>query len=214
MVGGDRDGGRGVVGVEQADAEHRGEDPQARVVDQGQAGLPGLHRRQQRPVIHRGRAGLQVIAGGQALEGVVQRAEVAHHEPGEVQLALEHGAERHGVLAGVLAVDLVERAHHRAQAGAGDHRLEGEGVDLSQGPLVHDRVLAGTAVGLLVVGGVVLQGRDDVVCLHRGGVDAVEVSVQDRVLALALADAAEPWQAGDVGVRGETLCLSTQRIRE
>ena len=133
----------------------------------------------------------------------MQGAEVGHHESGEAELAFEQVPTGGGVLAGVGAVDLVVGAHHRAQLGPLDHRLERERVDLVQGALVDDRVLPDVAVGLLVVAGVVLEGRDDVALLDRPHVRGHQLRVQDRVLARALGDPTEPGLTGDVGVRSE-----------
>ena len=91
---------------------------------------------------------------------VVPRAEVGHHPAVEPDLVLEDPAEQLLAAAGPVVVDLVERAHDRADVAAVDRDLVRQGVDLAQRASVHVG-RAVVAVDLLLVRDEVLELRLD-----------------------------------------------------
>ncbi len=173
------------------------------LVDGGLGHLTRLHRggdglrRVELPV-----ARLHVEPVVERLHRGVRSAEVRQHEAVEAQLALEDVDQQRAVLAGVLAVDAVERAHGRAQAVV-DRGLPRRGVDLLDRPLVGQRVVGHVAVELLRVEVVVLEVGDHAAVLDGAHVRADHAAGQQRVLALALVGAAPPRIADDVAVRAE-----------
>jgi hypothetical protein len=79
---------------------------------------------------------LQVQAGGQGGDPVVDRAPVGDDQAVEAPLATQDGGEQPGVLGGVHPVDLVVGAHHRPWLVLGDGALKAGEVDLAKRPLV------------------------------------------------------------------------------
>ena len=114
---------------------------------------------------------LDVEARRDGGRGGVRRAPVAHDEAREVVRPLEHGAERVRVLARVLAVDQIVRAHVPRRP----RRRRGErlAVQLHQRDLV-DELVHRRAVVLLVVDEVVLRDR------HHVLLDAVDDGHDER----------------------------------
>ncbi|CAH0226447.1 hypothetical protein SRABI128_02328 [Microbacterium sp. Bi128] len=108
---------------------------------------------------------------------------VAHDDAVEAPLRVQRGLEQL-VLGHRHAVDRVVRAHDRPRAGL-DRALERRQVQLAQRALVHVDV-DGEAVGLGVVGDVVLRRRRDAVVLEAADVGGRELGRELRVLAEAL----------------------------
>ena len=108
---------------------------------------------------------LEVEAGQRRRRGGVRPEPVGHDEPVEAPLTAEHPADQVGLLAAVDAVDLVVGGHHGPDAGLLDGLLEGDEVDLAQGPLV-DLGADGHPLVLLVVAGEVLDAAGDPARLH------------------------------------------------
>ena len=113
----DRDRRRLGVILEQAVLEHRPQDAVHVLVERGLGHLARLDRGQDGlRRIELAVAGLHVQAVVERLHGGVGGAEVRQHEAGEPELALEDVDQEQPVLAGVVPVELVERAHRRAQS--------------------------------------------------------------------------------------------------
>ena len=136
------------------------------------------------------------------------RVPVAHDEALEAPLVAQHLAQQEPAARGGNAVDLVERGHHRRDAGV--HRgLEGRQVDVAQQALRDPRGVVVAAALRRAVARVVLRAGGDavrravVVALeaadHRRGQHGREV----RVLAEALGDPAPARVARDVHHRRE-----------
>ena len=109
---------------------------------------------------------------------------VADDDAVEAPLAVQRGLQQR-VLAGGGAVDRVVGAHDQPGPRLGDGLLEGQQVQLAQRPVV-DPDVGGEAVGLEVVGDVVLGGGAHAVVLDAGDVGGGEVGGEHRVLAEAL----------------------------
>ena len=125
----------------------------------------------------------QVLRRAGAVEAAHGRP-VTDHDAVEAPLAVERRLEQ-VVLGHGGAVDGVVGAHHQPGLRLGDRLLEGQQVELAQRSFV-DLDVDGEAVGLGVVGDVVLRGGADTVVLHAAHVRRGEVGGQDRVLAEAL----------------------------
>ena len=176
---GDGEGGGGAEGTHAVGEQQQPPDVE---VDRGLGHLTGAHRGQQLLAPDPGRRHLEVLPRRRG----VRRAHcgpVAHHHPVEAppapqrvleQLVLGHGG----------AVDTVVRTHHRPGARL-DGPLERGEVHLVQGPLVHVDV-HGEAVGLEVIGDIVLRRGGDAVLLEPAHIARGQVTGQGRVLAEAL----------------------------
>ena len=190
---------RRVRAVEQAEAEHDGEDPADMVVDRRHAHLSIEDSRLERVAVERRGRQLHVHAVVGALDRAVARVEVRQDEPVEAERPLEDVVEQRCVLARVHVVDEVLGAHDRTGVPILYRRLERRQVDLVQRPLV-DQLVDRVAVDLLVVGRVVLDVRDDAL-----GLDARDVAGRDppgevRVLAERLEGAPVQRYPRDVDV--------------
>ena len=105
-----------------------------------------------------------------------------HHIAAKAERAAEHVGQQPLVLAGVVAVHAVVRAHHRAGVAALDRELEGEQVGHSRRRGVDLRIVA-FAAGLQIVQRIMLGGRDDVVRLDAGDLRTDDGPGEQRVLA-------------------------------
>ncbi len=169
--------------VEEPGGDVGAHDPEGGRVDGRGGDRPGRQRRldQRRGVVDRP-VQLLVQAGVERRRGRVDGVEVRHDVPVEAEVTLEHVVEQR-VLAGVRAVDLVVGAHHPGRVALSERDLEGQVVDLPEGPLVHVRG-AGRPVGLLLVGDVVLEDRPDPpVGLDAADAGRGEGAAEQRVLA-------------------------------
>ena len=117
---------------------------------------------------------LEVLAGGDRGARPHAEHEVAHHEPVEAPLALQHLGDEVVVVPAPLAVDLVVRGHHGGGAGV-DAAAEVREVDVAQVVVVHGDVdpQAGVLHG---VAGEVLHARHHVAlgAPHEGGAHLAE----------------------------------------
>ena len=148
-------------------------------------------------------AGLhQVIAGGGGFDGTRLVAPVGHHDALVAPFIAEDRGEEVLLLLGVFAVDLVVGGHHRPGLAFLDGNLEVLEVDLAQGPLADAGVVL-VAVGLLVVGSVVLDGGADVVFLDAADVGGSHLAGEERVFGEILEVSAAQRVAVDVHARGE-----------
>ncbi len=116
------------------------------------------------------------------LGGGVRRAPVGHDITLEAPVRLQDLVEEPVVLAGIVAVDAVVGAHHRTGVAGFQCELEGQQVGLAR-RLVVDLDIDRVAVGFLVVEGVMLHRRDDVVRLDALDLVAVDEPGQQGVFA-------------------------------
>ena len=188
--------------VEQADLEHRGQDVADHLVQARRGDLARLHGGLERVTEELAAGHLDVEAGVGGLGGAVRRAPVGDDEAREVPHVTQRGGQQRAVLARVGAVEPVIGAHHRADVGVLDGGLEGGEVDLLLGAFVDLHVDA-AAQRLLVVGGEVLDGGDDVLALEAADLRDRELAGQERVLAEGLKRAAPQRDPQDVDRRGE-----------
>ena len=171
------------------------------LVEGGLVQRPGPHRLDDRAVaVAQLRRHLEVEPGGDRGGPVVHRAPVGDDQAVEAPLLAQHLGQQPVVLGGVDAVDLVVGAHHRPRLGQRDHPLEGRQVDLAQRPLVDVGADPGP-VGLLVVGGEVLQRGADALGLHADHERRTQLAGEPRVLGEVLEVAAAQRRALDVDTR-------------
>lgn len=109
----------------------------------------------------------EVEAGVQGGHAVVVSAPVGHDDALEAPLVAQHVGQQPVILGGVHAVDTVVGAHDGPRLGGLDDVFEGRQVDLTQGALADAGIDAQT-VGLLVVGGEVLERGAHALGLHAG----------------------------------------------
>ncbi len=159
-------------------------------------------------VVHR----LLIIeAGCRGFDRAVRSTPVRDHEALEAPISLEHIGKRVFVLAGVLTVDGVVGAHHRAWVSDIDTNIEGQQIGLLQGPLADDHVDFVAAV-LLVVHDVVLDVADDMLGLLTFNPVAHQRPGQQRVFALILKGSSIARFAGqvDAAAEGHVVALGAQ----
>jgi hypothetical protein len=147
------------------------------------------------------RAGHREVLGVLGALDTANGGPVADHDAVETPVRVQRRLEQL-VLGGGGAVDRVVRAHHQPGVGLGDGLLEGEQIDLAQGPLV-DHDVRGEALGLEVVGDVVLGRRADAELLDAGDVRRGKLRGQDRVLAEGLEVPATQRRSMQVDRRAE-----------
>src|SRR5262249_43535027 len=149
--------------------------------------------------------------------GVGRRERVAHgdqrvctDEAGKAEVALQ-GAEDRRVLAGVSAVHLRVRTHHRHRAAVAQGRGEGGEIDLPERAIGDDDVYRGrepveqvaVTLDLLVVRRVVLHLCDDVPALETAHLGRGDLPGEERVLAQRLRGASPERRAEGGGGRAE-----------
>jgi len=151
-----------------------------------------------------GRAGfLLVETGVGAAHRVGERGEpVGLHLALEAPFGLEHVGQQRLVLARLLAVDEVVRAHHVAGLAFLDADLERQQMQLAQRAFVDHRV-RDEAVRLLVVGGEVLDRRDDLLILRAAGARRDEQAGEHRVFAHVFEGAAVAQFAREIHAAAE-----------
>ena len=158
---------------------------QARLVEPSLAHGLDDGRRSRRP------RHLQMQAGGDRRDAVVDRQPVRHDDAAEAPLLDEDLAQQPPALHAVLAVQAVVGRHDRPRVGLVDGDLERAQVDLAQRALVHDRVGV-HAPRLVLVGDQMLQAGTDAASLHaaneRGRHPAAEHRVLGEVLEVAPAE--------------------------
>ena len=118
-------------------------------------------------VVRVARRHFKVEAGVEGGDAVVVGAPIAHDDAFIPPFVAEHVGEQPAVLCGMHAVDAVVGAHDGPWLGGFDDVLEGREVDLAQRPLGDVGGYAQT-VGLLVVGGEVLERGAHALGLHAG----------------------------------------------
>ena len=132
-------------------------------------------------------------------------APVGDNETLESPLRLEHVVKQVGVLAGVVAIDAVVRAHDGGGIGDGDADVEGEQIGLLHAAPGDDGVDEVTA-GFLVVHGVVLDVANDVLRLLALHEIADDGSGEERIFAGVFEGAAVAGLAGEVDCRRRESC--------
>ena len=202
--------------IEHARVEDCEQDPPVDVAQSGGRDLPRgeIGDRQTRRIPRQGRQVHSRQRGGHRIAH--REAEVRDHEPPEAA-ALFDVAERGRVLAARQAVDLVIGAHHRVHVALLHRGAERRLVDLLQRPFGHGDVDTGPAderargyleadpAPVLVVGGVVLERRDDVLALRAADHLCRGIAGQERIFALSLRLAARQRRASDVHGRAQPL---------
>mmetsp|Transcript_25204 Transcript_25204/g.72635 ORF Transcript_25204/g.72635 Transcript_25204/m.72635 type:complete len:489 (+) Transcript_25204:1274-2740(+) len=123
---------------------------------------------------------LNVEARLRGLLGVVRGSPITNCVPLEAEVLAQELRQQVVVLAGMMAIDLVVGAHHRARAGF-KSRLEYGHVDLVLRPLADDRRHR-LPVDFLVVVQPVLDGGDDALILHGLDVRPDQLAAQKGVL--------------------------------
>ncbi len=149
-----------------------------------------------------GRRHLQVEPGGDPGDAVADGAPVGDDEALEAPLVAQHRGEQPVVLRGVDVVHLVVGAHDGPGLRLRDDALEGRQVDLAQRALV-DIGRHAHPVGLLVVGGEVLERRADAEGLDALDQGRRELAGHDRVLGEVLEVATAQRRPLDVDARSE-----------
>ena len=124
-------------------------------------------------------------------------APVGHDDALEAPLVTQHVGQQPVILGGVHAVDTVVGAHDGPRLGGLDDVFEGRQVDLAQGALADAGIDAQT-VGLLVVGGEVLERGAHALGLHAGDDADRLMAGQVRVLGPIFEAAAAERVALDV----------------
>src|SRR6266576_2253507 len=122
---------------------------------------------------------------------------IRHDEAFELPVLLEDIGEEIVILAGVVAVEAVVRAHDGRHVGLPYADLESEKVTLAHCSLVDVHVYGVTST-FLVVQGIVLDVADDVLVLRALDDLSNDFASQDRVLAHVLERTAIAGFAGDV----------------
>ncbi len=145
---------------------------------------------------------LVVEAGCRGFDRAVGSAPVRDHEALEAPVFLEHIREGVFVLAGIVTVDGVVGAHHRAWLSDIDPNMEGQQIGLLHGPLADDHVDLVTAA-LLVVHDVVLDIADDMLGLLTFDPVAYQRAGQQRIFALVLKGSAIARLASQVDAAAE-----------
>jgi hypothetical protein len=149
--------------VEEAEPEHRVDDPVDHVVEARLRDDTRFHRLLQRLELEL-RRHLHVEAGIRVRNRVGRKEPVGHDEAVEAELVLQDVLLDVSVAAGVDLVDAVVGTHHRADVTLRDGSLEGRQVDLVHRPVVDVGRLV-VAVRLRVVRHEVLDGGDHVLAL-------------------------------------------------
>ncbi len=192
--------------VEQAFGEHRTQDAVRHLVEP--RGLdPAIGDRLAQGVLEIGRD-VERIAGFLVESAIgrghrrVGRAPVRHDIALEAPVGLQHLVEQPVAFAGIGAVDAVVRTHDRARLADLVGQLERQQVRLPR-RLIADLDVDGETVGLLVVEGIVLQGRDDIVRLNALDLVAIDGAGQQRVLAAIFEIAAVPRLTRQVDAAGQ-----------
>ena len=133
----------------------------------------------------------KVEAGVEGCHAVMIGAPIAHNDALEAPLVAQHVGEQPVVLRGVHAVDAVVGAHDGPWLGGFDDVFEGREVDLAQRPL-GDVGADAQAVGLLIVGGKVLERGAHALGLHAGddtyGLMAGQIRVFGPIFEAAAAE--------------------------
>ena len=153
-------------------------------------------------VVRVARRHLQVQTGVERGHTVADRAPVGHDDALEAPFAAQHVGEQPTVLRGEHAVDLVVRAHDGPWLGGFDDVFEGRQINLAHGAR-GDRGADAQTVGLLVVGGEVLQRGAHALGLHALDDADGGVAGQVRVLAPVFEAAAAERVALDVDAGAE-----------
>ncbi len=122
---------------------------------------------------------------------------IRQYETFEVPVFLEDIGQEIVILAGVVAVYAVVRAHYSRHVGLAYADLEGQEVALAHRALV-DVHVHGIASALLIVQGIVLDVADDVLVLGTFDDLSDNFSGEDGVFAHVLEGAAIAGFAGDV----------------
>ena len=149
------------------------------------------------------RAGhLQVQAGRDRCDAVVDRQPVRHHDAAEAPLLHEDLAQQAPALDAVLAVEAVVGGHHAPRVGLLHRDLERAQVDLAQRALVDDRVGV-HAAGLVLVGDEVLEAGADAASLRAAHEGGRHPPAQHRVLGEVLEVAPGERRALEVDPRAE-----------
>ncbi len=173
-----------LLAIEEAEADGRTQDAAHLVVQRRGAQLPAVQGGEQRGGTHRLALGhLQVQAGVGGLDAVVGRLPVRHENAVETPFALEDVGTEMMALGGVVAIDQVVAAHHRAAVRLLHRRLEGRQIQLAQGALVDDGVEV-AAVVFRVVGGEVLDRGDHAPALQA--LDEADHGARGQVGVLAV----------------------------
>ena len=113
---------------------------------------------------------------------VVLRAPIGQHVTLEAPIVLQHLIEQPLVLAGVNAVHQIVAAHDRAGIALLQGYLESKQVTHARGGFVDDDVDR-AAARLLIIEGIVLERRDDVIRLNAAHERADHQSGQERIFA-------------------------------
>ena len=178
-------GGGGRVVVQSA-RDHAGQDAVDHLVEPRGRDTSGLHRVGQWCAEEHLRieflSRFLVETGVRGFLGRMYRAPVGHHEAGVFPVAAQHVGQQDLVLARIVAVDPIIRAHHRAGLSLGDRDLEREQVAFAQSRGVDLRI-EDRATGLLAVQHEMLDRRDDVARLHATDRRAAHDPGQQRILA-------------------------------
>ena len=199
--------GDGLLGqIERADAAGEQQDAGDLVVDDRLGHLAGAHRVEQRLLPGAAGSGhddVEPAEGG--ADGRAGRHPVADHDAVESELALQQTVDEVVVVGHRRAldavVDPVVGRHDRPGSGV-DGVLERREVDLAHRLRVDPGDVVG-AVGLGVVGDVVLDARRDALVLDAGHDAGSDDRGEQRVLGVALEVAAADGGALDVDLRRE-----------
>ena len=172
--------------VDHSVREHAAHNAMHHVVQPRLRHLPALHGLLQRIAEEVVVARLVHIEPGQrGLHRAMRPAPVGEHKALKSPVLLQHLVQRIVVLARVVAVDVVVRAHYARRMRRCNGDLEGKQIGLTQRALVHHGI-QNVAPGLLVVHSVVLNVAHDVVRLHAARHLPNHHAGEDRVLACVL----------------------------
>ena len=139
----------------------------------------------------------KVVPGGNLCRSVAFSGPVGHHQPLEAPFVAQDFRQQTAVLLGMGAVQAVVRRHHGPGPGFLYDYLEIAQVQPAQGLLGHAGIVP-EAVGLLVVGGKVLDGGSDSPGLHSVHVSSGNAPAQHRILGEILEVPAAQRVAVDV----------------
>ena len=136
---------------------------------------------------------IEPCCGG--FDGAVRATPVREDESGELPFTFQHIGEKVFVLAGVIPVDGVVRAHDGARMADGNANLKRQQIAFLHGPLANDSVVL-VAAALLIIHGVVLDiGNDvrglltlDAVADHGAGENGILTHVLKGATAAQFAD--------------------------
>ena len=144
----------------------------------------------------------QVESGGDGTHPVGDRTPVADHQAVETPVLAQDRGQQFAVLERVDAVDLVVRAHHRPGRCGAHHVPEGAQVQLVQAAFI-DVGADPHAVGLLIVGGEMLERGTHAAGLHAVDEGCGHMSGEQRVLGEVLEVAAAEGRAFEVDAGAE-----------